>query len=556
MTSAKQSIPPVFRRLGQALVLAVMALTLMQPARAGEIVPDPADANRLYTVRYASFGGGQDLAYISVTHGQLFVSNDAGQSWSPVSEEGINARGVAVDPFETSRLYLHTFGAGILISRDGGASWLPAGAPMDSGDITQLVPSPQVPGLIWARKKQDLYRSEDGGVSWSAVLPGTEIVGVALSPADPGRVYAVTSTPEILESLDGGASWRDHTTAEQIPAGVSGPDSWILRADPLDPDVLFAAFFFSGEVRYRHLFISEPDQPWRELLINDTPAGVQDLETSATGLGSIYVVQNNLSTVIAPDTPVEPGLYRSEDRGVSWQRTDLPLGDPGGNLTPWSGSESTLYLHGFGYYRSEDAGASWASLVPPPVFDPATAAATDLAAGVSPAGASLSPGRKTISIQVNNRGTRPAAGALVKVTMTLGGDLSLPAVVDHPEEWGFVTKGGTEFFSGEFIIQEQYVVCEIGTLLAGESMSIPLQYDLSAQDGSASIEVEILETSARDTNAGNDIAQKVYTISTSSSAGGGTSGGGSSGGGGGGGAAGWALLAMLLAGRRKRCAGT
>jgi hypothetical protein len=526
-----------------------MALMSMAPARAGEIVPDPADANRLYTVRYASFGGGQDLAYISVTHGQLFVSNDAGQSWSPLSEEGINVRGVQVDPFETSRLYLQTFGAGVLISSDGGASWLPAGAPMDSGDITQLVPSRQVPGLIWARKKQDLYRSDDGGVSWSAVLPGTGIVSVELSPADPDRVYAVTNTPEILESLDGGASWRDHTTAEQIPAGVSGPESWMLRADPLDPDVLFAAFFFSDEVHYRHLFISEPGQPWRELLINGAPAGVQDLETSATGLGSIYVVQKNLSTVIAPDIPVEPGLYRSEDRGVSWQRTDLPLGDPGGNLTPWSGSESTLYLHGFHYYRSEDAGASWISLVPPPVFDPATAAATDLAAGVSPAGASLSPGRKTISIQVNNRGARPAAGALVKVTMTLGGDLSLPAVVDHTEEWGFVTKGGTEFFSGEFIIQEQYVVCEIGTLLAGESISIPLQYDLSAQDGSASIVVEILQSSARDTNAGNDMAQKIYTISTASGTGGGTTGGGGSGGGGGG-AAGWALLAMLLAGRR------
>ena len=80
--------------------------------------------------------------------------------------------------------------------------------------------------LLAADPGQGLMASDDGGATWSVVLPES-VVGVAVSPGDPKMVVA--TGPGIFLSRDGGTTWSRVLSIDE----GAGPVAW----SPSEPDI-------------------------------------------------------------------------------------------------------------------------------------------------------------------------------------------------------------------------------------------------------------------------------------------------------------------------------
>src|SRR5207342_2827084 len=94
-------------------------------------------------------------------------------------------------------------GAGIYVSHDAGATWEFSGLPA-SARIGRIAVDPTNPLRVFAAvmgkqfstgPERGLYRTEDGGQSWSRVLfvnDSTGVTDVVLNPAHPETVYCAS----------------------------------------------------------------------------------------------------------------------------------------------------------------------------------------------------------------------------------------------------------------------------------------------------------------------------------------------------------------------------
>ncbi|GAC1479092.1 MAG: hypothetical protein NVS1B4_23390 [Gemmatimonadaceae bacterium] len=171
----------------------------------------------------------------------VYKSVDGGKTWTHMglAETQAIAR-VRVDPTNPEIVFVaalgHPFGVnaerGIFRSRDGGKSWRRVLARGDSTGGVDLVIDAHDPRVVYAALWQayrtpwtmssggagsGLFKSSDGGESWTELtrapgMPSGVIgkIGVAVSPADPRRVYAMVEADSggVFRSDDAGSTWR------------------------------------------------------------------------------------------------------------------------------------------------------------------------------------------------------------------------------------------------------------------------------------------------------------------------------------------------------------
>jgi len=152
-------------------------------------------------------------------------STDAGATWSNVRPAGLptlDIHAFAVDPRAPETLYAAVAGIGLFRSTDNGRSFSLVSGKRGGAFMALLVTDN---GRILAGDYlRGLLESSDGGRSWKRIVRAT-ILGLAVNPNDPKRVLA--STAGIALSTDEGKTWR---LVLNLPQGV-GPVAW-SRSDP------------------------------------------------------------------------------------------------------------------------------------------------------------------------------------------------------------------------------------------------------------------------------------------------------------------------------------
>lgn len=231
-----------------------------------------------------------------------------------------------VAPADPEELLLGTH-QGLYRSRDGGRSWSHETL---SGDAMNLArPSADT---LWAAGHELLAKSVDGGETWVDVrpsgLPGLDIHGFAVDPRDPRTLFAAVAGRGLYRSRDGGRSFAP------VSSDV-GPGAMALAVTP-DGRIL------AGEMQQGLMMSADDGRSWsREL-----PAGVMGLAVNPK------VPKRVLAT--------GPGVFLTEDGGRTWIQV-LELEDGAGPVA-WSSSDARLaYAVGFDrvLYRSGDGGRTW-----------------------------------------------------------------------------------------------------------------------------------------------------------------------------------------------------
>ena len=150
-------------------------------------------------------------------------TTDGGQTWSWLNdgagifpgERGIAYGALAVDPHDSSILYLGSIEKGIFKSTDGGTHWRALDMGLEPSAVTSIAVDPSHPATVWAGTAEDgLFKSTDAGEHWAAVdtrRPNRQTFAVAVDKT--GAVYVGIYDCCLLVSTDGGASWSDAAPA-------------------------------------------------------------------------------------------------------------------------------------------------------------------------------------------------------------------------------------------------------------------------------------------------------------------------------------------------------
>ena len=167
--------------------------------------------------------------YGAIEVGGVIRSLDAGEHWENMShgqyvnDDTVDMHGILVGRWRPG-IVLAIGRAGLFISTDRGEHWASARLePLNPKGQTYCRDIREVPGdprTIWvaagANFQSDLgalFRSKDGGASWSrvdmGVKPRSTVFALAFDARQPKHMYCATSGGEVFASAYGGDSWSE-----------------------------------------------------------------------------------------------------------------------------------------------------------------------------------------------------------------------------------------------------------------------------------------------------------------------------------------------------------
>jgi photosystem II stability/assembly factor-like uncharacterized protein len=309
--------------------------------------------------------------YIGGAQGGVWKTTNGGASWAPLTDHecSLAMGALAIDPVNPQIVYAGTgeqhfsgdsyYGCGVLRSTDGGANWTQLGGSIfqtSSGGarIARIVIDPRTAGTVAGThlvvaSDFGLYRSLDGGASFTQVLSGTA-TDVVMDPTNPDLLYAGVRSVGIYESTDAGASWL------AASAGFATSFRRInLAIAPSAPDTLYAsAENASGGDLAGIWRTTDAAATWTKLSASGASCGTQCWYDQTIG-----VAPNDPNTVYFGGV----SLYRSIDGGATFSGIASGIHvdqhyiafDPVDPLTVYVGNDG-------GIFRSANGGSSWTSL--------------------------------------------------------------------------------------------------------------------------------------------------------------------------------------------------
>ena len=273
-----------------------------------------------------------------MTQGIVYRSTDAGTSWTEIRRDQNLARYCWIEPTNPDLLYVSTGifdreasntdvmleiagGVGILKSDDGGTSWdvLDESQGLTDLYVSSLFMSPDEPEVLLAAAAHDawsgrppqhtggVFRSDDGGRSWTRVLQGELFSVVEICPSDSAVAYAA-SYQATYRSDDGGSNWQRFNR----PDGTWGSPGLVagipidMQCDPDDPMRVAVNNYLGGNFLSRN-----GGETWLSASRGYTGALVRDVAVSP----------DRASTVFAGS---RSGVFRSDDGGGHWVGTQYP----------------------------------------------------------------------------------------------------------------------------------------------------------------------------------------------------------------------------------------
>ena len=321
--------------------LSAVTFRELGPYRGGRVTAVDGVPDRPHTFYFGSTGGG------------VWKTESAGQAWTNITDGWLDVGSIgAVEVADANPdiIYVGTgsadirgnvsVGRGVWRSSDAGESWRFKGLP-EAGQIARIRTHPENPDRVWLaatgnpfgkNRERGIYRSDDGGDSWTSVLAHSDSVGaidLVLHPEDPLVLYA--------------ALWRGERKPWTMISGAR--EGGIYRSE-------------DGGDTWTKLGGGLPGS-------GDDAGGL----IGKIGLSTSPAVPDRIWAMVEAPEP-KAGLYRSDDRGDTWELVNDSYGP---RSRPWyymhvyahPTEPNVLWVMNSGLFRSLDGGRNFQRVAMP-----------------------------------------------------------------------------------------------------------------------------------------------------------------------------------------------
>jgi photosystem II stability/assembly factor-like uncharacterized protein len=320
--------------------------------------------------------------YFGAVAGGVWKTTDGGASWSPLTDgTPISSVGaIAIAPSDHDVIYVGTgeaaprgnmtYGDGVYKSADGGKTWSHLGLG-DTRQIGALIVDPHDPQIVLvaalghafgANTERGVFRTTDGGKSWTKVLYKDEQTGaidVTFDPHNSSVVYAALWQARrqpwnfssggpgsgLYRTTDGGVSWT-RLSGNGLPTGILGRIH--VSVSGADTNRIYAMIEAAEGGLYRS---DDGGQHWRR--VNDDGR----LSQRAWYFSTILADPKHVDTIYAENT----GLFRSTDGGKTFDLLPARHGDHHGIWIDPGHPERIIEASDGGASISFDGGRTWSS---------------------------------------------------------------------------------------------------------------------------------------------------------------------------------------------------
>lgn len=290
--------------------------------------------------------GKPNLYYFGSTGGGVWKTEDGGQTWSNISDGyfGGSIGAVAVSEYDNNVIYVGggektvrgnvSFGYGVWKSVDAGRTWENIGL-NETRQIGRIRIHPRNPDIVYVaamgnlfapNEQRGVFRSKDGGQSWEKVLYVNDQAGavdLAFDPNNPRIMYAST--------------WRIRRTPYSLESGGQGSGLWKS---------------------------TDGGDNWEEI------SGNEGMPKGTLGIIGVTVSPVNSDRVFAIIEAEEGGVFRSDDAGKTWTRTNDSRSL---RQRAWYYSriyadtedEDIVYVMNVRYHKSKDGGKTFEAYAAP-----------------------------------------------------------------------------------------------------------------------------------------------------------------------------------------------
>jgi photosystem II stability/assembly factor-like uncharacterized protein len=391
----------MLRRLIMGGAAALLSMTAVAPLHA-QIDPELLAGMKARSVGPAAMSGriadiealvsNPDIVYVGTATGGVWKSVNGGLTFDPIfDDQPVHAIGnVAVFQASPDIVWVGTgegnprnsvsgTGWGMFKSMDAGRTWEHLGLEATER-IHRIALHPSNPdvayvgamGSMWKpNPERGVYKTEDGGATWSKILYVNENTGVGdmvMDPTNPSKLIAAMWDYQrwpwffrsggpgsgLYMTVDGGRNWKQLTSEDGLPEGELGRIG--LAIAPSDPNIVYALIEAEENALYKSV---DGGHTWRKTStdsnIGNRPFYYYDLRVDPQDPNRVYSLYSRVSVStdggesfdilirggvhsdhhamwIDPNNPDliyegnDGGVYISRDRGASWKFVrNLPL---------------------------------------------------------------------------------------------------------------------------------------------------------------------------------------------------------------------------------------
>jgi photosystem II stability/assembly factor-like uncharacterized protein len=391
--------------LGRVLLLALLPLCMLARPTKAQVaqppVPAPSGLDSVFApVKWRSIGpyrGGRSVAatgvvgdprtyYMGTTGGGVWKTSNAGISWRNVSDGYFrtgSVGAVAVAPSDPNVVYVgmgehaprgvmtHS-GDGVYRSTDAGKTWTKVGLDA-TRHIARIVVDPRDPDVVLVAaqgalygpsRERGIFKSSDGGATWTNVLYVDERTGAAelsMDPTNPRILYAamwehgrrpwqvISGGPGsgLYKSTDGGDTWRRMTTGLPEKMGKMA-----IAVSPSNPQKVYALIESESDGDDRGLYLStDAGASWSRV------TGEPRLVQRAWYYIELFVDPMDEDRIYVLSAPA----LRSDDGGKTWQDVDGVHGDYHDMWINPDDPDNFILADDGGAVVTFDGGSSWSS---------------------------------------------------------------------------------------------------------------------------------------------------------------------------------------------------
>jgi photosystem II stability/assembly factor-like uncharacterized protein len=241
---------------------------------------------------------GNGAIYAGTTEG-FWMTPDGGKSWLLTTQRDLEINSIAVHPDEPNKIYIATNNYGMMVSTDGGRSFVIQNGNLTSRFTYNIIPDVRNSNRFYATTNNTatgggfIFVSDDSGATWKP-----SVKNLSTSQTFPSAILQDEQTPNtiylgtnqgLFRSLDRGVSWS------QVAAGKA-----VVTKKPIATKRKTTA--------KKPVPVAKPTAPTiKHVLGIDTKTRVNALNYAHDGKNGIFAATNS-------------GLYRSQNIATGWDK--------------------------------------------------------------------------------------------------------------------------------------------------------------------------------------------------------------------------------------------